>query len=62
MGTRKHSNGPRVTISTATFQGRHRVTDAEALRAALLTGIGPAKGYGQGLLTLAPLTTGAPRA
>ncbi|MFJ9380545.1 type I-E CRISPR-associated protein Cas6/Cse3/CasE [Streptomyces sp. NPDC101455] len=58
---RKHTNGPRITISTATFQGRLRVTDAEALRAALLAGIGPAKGYGQGLLTLAPLTTEAPR-
>ncbi|MGW6926501.1 type I-E CRISPR-associated protein Cas6/Cse3/CasE [Streptomyces sp. NPDC054950] len=52
---RKHDDGPRVTISTATFQGRLRVTDPDALRNALLTGIGPAKGYGQGLLTLAPL-------
>ncbi|MEV0226251.1 type I-E CRISPR-associated protein Cas6/Cse3/CasE [Streptomyces sp. NPDC050704] len=54
---RKHTNGPRVTISTATFQGRLRVTDPDALRTALLTGIGPAKGYSQGLLTLAPLPT-----
>ncbi|WP_446045463.1 type I-E CRISPR-associated protein Cas6/Cse3/CasE [Streptomyces olivaceus] len=52
---RKRTNGPRVTISTATFQGRLRVTDPDALRTALLTGIGPAKGYGQGLLTLARL-------
>ncbi|MEV0637753.1 type I-E CRISPR-associated protein Cas6/Cse3/CasE [Streptomyces sp. NPDC050619] len=52
---RKRTNGPRVTISTATFQGRLRVTDPDALRTPLLTGIGPAKGYGQGLLTLAPL-------
>ncbi|MEV6133689.1 type I-E CRISPR-associated protein Cas6/Cse3/CasE [Streptomyces violaceusniger] len=52
---RKRADGPRITIATATFQGRPRVTDPDALHAALLTGIGPAKGYGQGLLTLAPL-------
>ncbi|MFF7369827.1 type I-E CRISPR-associated protein Cas6/Cse3/CasE [Streptomyces tricolor] len=53
----KSKDGPRITLSTATFQGRLRVTDPEALRAALLGGIGPSKGYGQGLLTLAPLPT-----
>lgn len=52
---RKHRDGPQITVSTATFQGRLRVTHADALRTALLHGIGPAKGYGQGLLTLAPL-------
>ncbi|WP_310717495.1 type I-E CRISPR-associated protein Cas6/Cse3/CasE [Streptomyces lydicus] len=51
----KHRDGPRITLSTVTFEGRLRVTDAPALRAALLGGIGPAKGYGQGLLTLAPV-------
>ncbi|MEW2131038.1 type I-E CRISPR-associated protein Cas6/Cse3/CasE [Streptomyces sp. NPDC005435] len=51
----KNTNGAQVTLSTATFQGRLRVTDTDALRATLLNGIGPAKGYGQGLLTLAPL-------
>ncbi|MER6632877.1 type I-E CRISPR-associated protein Cas6/Cse3/CasE [Streptomyces sp. NPDC000987] len=57
---RKRPDGPRVTLSTATFEGRLRVTDPDTLRASLLGGIGPAKGYGQGLLTLAPLrTTGA---
>ncbi|MGW2404026.1 type I-E CRISPR-associated protein Cas6/Cse3/CasE [Streptomyces sp. NPDC001739] len=50
----KHRDGPRVTLSTATFEGRLRVTDPDALRTTLLRGIGPAKGYGQGLLTLAP--------
>ncbi|GGY04185.1 type I-E CRISPR-associated protein Cas6/Cse3/CasE [Streptomyces minutiscleroticus] len=54
---RKGPDGPRVTLSTATFEGRLRVTDPDALRACLLGGIGPAKGYGQGLLTLAPLRT-----
>ncbi|WP_309031589.1 type I-E CRISPR-associated protein Cas6/Cse3/CasE [Streptomyces alfalfae] len=52
---RKHPDGPRVTLSTATFEGHLRVTDPDTLRTTLLTGIGPAKGYGQGLLTLAPL-------
>jgi CRISPR system Cascade subunit CasE len=54
---RKRPDGPSVTLSTATFEGRLRVTDPDALRASLLGGIGPAKGYGQGLLTLAPLRT-----
>ncbi|MEU3281432.1 type I-E CRISPR-associated protein Cas6/Cse3/CasE [Streptomyces antibioticus] len=53
----KGKDGPRVTLSTATFEGRLRVTDPDALRTTLLGGIGPAKGYGQGLLTLAPLRT-----
>lgn len=57
---RKSNNGPHVTLSTATFQGRLRITDTAALRTTLLTGIGPAKGYGQGLLTLAPLPDEAP--
>lgn len=57
----KRTNGPRVTVSTATFQGRLHVTDPGALRNALLAGIGPAKGYGQGLLTLAPLSAEAAR-
>ncbi|WOI63789.1 type I-E CRISPR-associated protein Cas6/Cse3/CasE [Streptomyces fradiae] len=51
----KHRGGPRITLSTATYAGRLKVTDPDSLRAALLTGIGPAKGYGQGLLTLAPV-------
>jgi CRISPR system Cascade subunit CasE len=59
---RKHPDGPCVTLSTVTFEGRLRVTDPDTLRASLLGGIGPAKGYGQGLLTLAPLrTTGTDR-
>ncbi|SCF75941.1 CRISPR-associated protein, Cse3 family [Streptomyces sp. LamerLS-31b] len=58
---RKRPDGPRITLSTATFEGRLHVTDPDALRASLLDGIGPAKGYGQGLLTLAPLRTEATR-
>lgn len=58
----KRTNGPRVTLSTATYQGRLRVTDPDVLRHALLNGIGPAKAYGQGLLTLAPTAQEQPRA
>lgn len=45
-----------VTISMATFEGHLDITDAHALRTALTFGIGRAKSYGCGLLTLAPLT------
>ncbi|SFE15787.1 CRISPR system Cascade subunit CasE [Actinopolyspora alba] len=44
-----------VVLHTATFEGRLRVTSVELLRRALLYGVGPAKAYGCGLLTLAPL-------
>lgn len=59
---RQEQERPRITFSCATFQGRIRVTDPEALRAALLGGVGPSKGYGQGLLTLGPLPPEAPHA
>jgi len=45
--------GRQVTLATATFEGRLTVTDPDALRHTLTRGIGPAKGYGCGLLTLA---------
>jgi CRISPR system Cascade subunit CasE len=45
--------GHTVTIATAIFEGTLTVTDADTLRAALVNGIGPGKGYGCGLLTLA---------
>lgn len=44
-----------VTISTATYEGVLRVADAYALRNAIVGGVGPAKAYGCGLLTLAPV-------
>lgn len=44
----------RVTLSTAQFDGVARIVDASLLRTALRSGIGPAKGYGCGLMTLAP--------
>ncbi|GAA5107389.1 type I-E CRISPR-associated protein Cas6/Cse3/CasE [Haloechinothrix salitolerans] len=46
-------NGSRVTISTATFEGHLDVADTDAFRCALTFGIGRAKSYGCGLLTLA---------
>ncbi|MEU4805066.1 type I-E CRISPR-associated protein Cas6/Cse3/CasE [Actinosynnema sp. NPDC023587] len=47
--------GTDVTLSTAVFEGHLEVLDADLLRAGLVNGIGPAKGYGCGLLTLAPV-------
>ncbi|UCN14952.1 type I-E CRISPR-associated protein Cas6/Cse3/CasE [Cellulomonas iranensis] len=44
-----------VTLAVAQFDGVLEVTDADALRRALVAGIGPAKAYGCGLLTLAPV-------
>ncbi|QKW06328.1 type I-E CRISPR-associated protein Cas6/Cse3/CasE [Streptomyces sp. NA04227] len=49
----KNGRGPKVTFHSVTFEGRLTVTDAEALTHHLLNGIGPAKAYGCGLLTLA---------
>ncbi|MGW5095675.1 type I-E CRISPR-associated protein Cas6/Cse3/CasE [Streptomyces nodosus] len=51
-----------VSLVTVTFDGRLEVTDPQLLRRVLTQGIGKAKAYGCGLLTLAPLgTTGAKR-
>ncbi|KDA44374.1 type I-E CRISPR-associated protein Cas6/Cse3/CasE [Frankia sp. BMG5.23] len=49
--------GRRVVLNTATFEGALRVTDPARARATLLHGVGPAKAYGCGLITLAPLHT-----
>lgn len=54
-GTSRSHSRHRIRLGTATFEGRLRVTDVERLSSALLSGIGPAKGYGCGLLTLAGL-------
>jgi CRISPR-associated protein, Cse3 family len=45
-----------VTLRVATYDGHLVVTDADALRTALTCGIGHAKAYGCGLLTLAQPT------
>jgi len=44
-----------VTITKATYDGVLVVRDPDALRSTLVSGAGPAKGYGCGLLTLAAL-------
>ena len=49
-------DGGRVTVATATFEGALEVVDPELLRRALLNGMGHAKAYGCGLMTLAPMT------
>lgn len=43
-----------VKLVTATFDGRLLVTDADKLRGVLTSGLGRAKSYGCGLMTLAP--------
>lgn len=52
---RKDDGSKRVSLRTARFRGRLEVTDAALLRDALQQGIGRAKAYGCGLLTLAPV-------
>lgn len=47
-----------VTLSTAVYDGTLTVTDADLMRAALCQGIGRAKGFGCGLLTIAPIRQG----
>jgi CRISPR system Cascade subunit CasE len=44
-----------VTISMVTFDGTLQVTNPDALRRTLRFGAGRAKGYGCGLITLAPI-------
>lgn len=46
-----------VKLVTATYDGRLQVTDADAMRRTLTSGLGKAKAYGCGLLTLAPTGT-----
>lgn len=45
--------GRQVTLGTAVFEGVLQVTDPDRLTGALTHGIGAAKGYGCGLMTLA---------
>lgn len=45
----------RVTLSIATFDGSLEVADSELFVRALSRGIGRAKGYGCGLMTIAPV-------
>ena len=50
---RKHGKGKPVRIDTVTYEGALEIADAQALRAAIADGVGRAKAYGCGLLTLA---------
>lgn len=56
-GWRRSADGVRRRLSFApvTFDGLLEVTDADAFRRALAEGIGPAKAYGFGLLSVAPM-------
>lgn len=53
VGRKPGANG-RIVHHCVDFEGRLRVTDVAALLKALEEGIGPAKGFGFGLLSLAP--------
>ncbi|MGO1543345.1 MAG: type I-E CRISPR-associated protein Cas6/Cse3/CasE [Gulosibacter sp.] len=48
-----------VTLAQARFEGGIEVHDVDQLRNTLVQGIGKAKAYGCGLMTLAPLRSGA---
>jgi CRISPR system Cascade subunit CasE len=45
---------PPLTLHTVQFDGRLQITDAAKFKTAVQTGIGPAKAFGCGLLSLAP--------
>ncbi|MEU6497917.1 type I-E CRISPR-associated protein Cas6/Cse3/CasE [Streptomyces californicus] len=51
-------NGGNVQITKVTYDGRLRVTDPEVFRRTLTHGLGKAKAYGCGLMTLAPVRAG----
>lgn len=52
----KHGEQGKVTLKLVTFDGRLEVTDPPALCHMLTTGLGKAKAYGCGLMTLAPIS------
>ncbi|MFD9483383.1 type I-E CRISPR-associated protein Cas6/Cse3/CasE [Streptomyces sp. NPDC059991] len=53
-----HNGKPtHVTLTTVTYEGALDVTNPEALRTLLTTGLGQGRAYGCGLLTLAPMPT-----
>lgn len=53
--TFRKSKGNEVTLSSLDFAGVLQVVNVEACESSLLSGIGPAKAYGCGLLLLKPL-------
>ncbi|MDB5281020.1 MAG: CRISPR-associated protein Cse3 [Bacteroidota bacterium] len=46
----KENEGKRITLSTIDYQGQLQVTDAESFLKVLFKGLGPAKGFGCGLM------------
>ena len=46
-------SGPRATFAAVRYEGRLRVTDVDLFRERLAVGIGPAKAFGFGLLSIA---------
>ncbi|MHB1457236.1 MAG: type I-E CRISPR-associated protein Cas6/Cse3/CasE [Armatimonadota bacterium] len=56
-GTQKSliANGNNVSLLSVMFEGTLRVTDADEFAKALEQGIGPGKGFGFGLLSIAPV-------
>jgi CRISPR system Cascade subunit CasE len=52
---RRRGNSGSIELLKVTFEGSLRVSEPDALRRALCNGVGRAKGYGCGLITLAPI-------
>lgn len=53
---RQGRTGNRITVQTALFEGVLEVSDVEAMRSALLNGLGHAKSLGLGLLSVAKIS------
>lgn len=56
---RRAKDAPPVVLQTVTYEGRLTVEHPDTFRAGLVDGFGPAKAYGCGLMTLAPLPSPA---
>ncbi|MGX1778160.1 type I-E CRISPR-associated protein Cas6/Cse3/CasE [Nocardia brasiliensis] len=52
---KRRDAGHRVTLHTATYEGVLRITDTKMARHCFLQGVGTARGYGCGLVSIAPL-------
>ncbi|MFB8281043.1 type I-E CRISPR-associated protein Cas6/Cse3/CasE [Nocardia colli] len=52
---KRRDAGDQVTLHTATYEGALRITDVQLARYCLLHGIGSARGYGCGLVSIAPM-------
>ncbi len=55
FGRRTGGHHRRVRIDTATIRGVLTIDDPEAARSTLINGIGRARAYGCGLITLVPI-------